>query len=526
MTYHSPHTEHNFAGQSHINPDAQEIHLSDYLNIILYHKWLVFFFLFLTMSVVTAATYTTIPVYEASSKLIIGLNKNISPISGQVPAIESYYAEEKSFNTHFKLITSKPVMKQVARDIDFKAYLDQTYMDSLHPMVRYASGIKKNIRPLKKRLTEQIKSLLPFTPEQDQTMVGDVQDQKYLELLSKITVKQIEETQIMEILVNDIHPERARVIANAVAEEYIKFDQSTKLKLIKDKLAWMTNELFVVKKKLETSEKKFLDYKQNQKMFSMEGKQIVINQKIAAFNQNYLDARNTRLELDIMLNDLETALGNDNNIMQIKPMVNAPIIKDLYATLTTLEIKKGHLSKVYKSKHPKLIQVNSEISDTRAKLKVELKKKLASLKRKRIIQSNKEKEMKNQISDFENEAMQTNEKELTYNILKRNVDTNQQIYEVLLSQIKESNILLSGYISSLTIVEKADTPVTPVKPNKKRNFLLSIILGLFGGIGLAFFLEYLDQTIRHDEDAEIFLGYPVLSIVPDAQIPSTSQEGG
>ena len=95
----------------------------------------------------------------------------------------------------------------------------------------------------------------------------------------------------------------------------------------------------------------------------------------------------------------------------------------------------------------------------------------------------------------------------------------------MLTQIKESNILQSSEASNLTIVETADVPEDPVKPNKKRNFLLSIILGLFGGIGLAFFLEYLDQTIRNEEEAEQFLGYPVLAIVPDANISSSSKGG-
>ncbi len=499
--------------------------MSDYLNIMLNRKWIILLFLFFTVSVTMVWTFTAMPVYQAVSKVVIGLNKNISPISGDVSAVESYYAEEKNYNTHFKLITSKPVMKLVAEEIDPAVYFDQQYRESLPSMVQYASRFKQKIKQMKRIVVDRIKSAAPFMIKNNHKIVNDFEDRKYLYFLSKITVSQIDETRIMEIQVTDTHPERARDIANATAKKYIEFDRSTKLKFAKEKLAWMTNELFLVKKKLEKSEKEFIDYKQTQKMFSMEGKQTVIKEKIAAFNKNYLDARNKKLELDIKLKDLKTALGSDNDIMQIKPMVDEPIIKDLYAMLTTLEIKKGHLTKVYKSKHPKFIQVESQIDDTRAKLTTELEKKLGSLKRERIILSNKEKEMKNQMLTFENEAMQTNNKELTYNILQRNVDTNQQIYDVLLSQIKESNILLSGYLSSLNLVEEADTPVKPVKPDKKKNFLLSIILGLFGGIGISFFLDYFDQTIGHDEDAEIFLGYPVLTIVPDAKMPNTSKGG-
>jgi len=105
------------------------------------------------------------------------------------------------------------------------------------------------------------------------------------------------------------------------------------------------------------------------------------------------------------------------------------------------------------------------------------------------------------------------------------VNTSQQLYDILLTQVKESNILQSSDASNLTIVEVADIPERPVKPNKKRNFLLSIILGLFGGIGLTFFLEYLDQTIRNEEDAENAIGYPVLAIVPDAALAGNTKGG-
>ena len=211
--------------------------------------------------------------------------------------------------------------------------------------------------------------------------------------------------------------------------------------------------------------------------------------------------------------------------MRIRSLVDDPIIKNLYSTLTALEIEKGHLSNVYKPKHSKIVEVASKIQNTRSKLRIELRKKMAAMKQERDVLASQEREIKKQIADFENEAMQTSEKELAYNIYQRNVNTSQQLYDILLSQVKESNILQSSDTSNLTVVETADLPEKPVKPNKKRNFLLSIVLGVFGGVGLAFFLEYLNQTIRNEADVERFLGYPVIAVVPDASLKSASYGG-
>ncbi len=506
-------------------PVQEEIHLSDYLNVVLNRKGIVLTFFFVTVIVTAVFTYTTKPIYQASAKLVIGADSKVSPISGQAFAFESFYAEEKNFNTHFKLITSKPVLKLVAREIDMTSDAEGEALESINPLKRYAARVKNNIKLIKKTIKDYVAQFFPADTRGEQETSIDPEEKKYLQIASRVTVTPIEETRIMEISVLDTDPLRTRKIANAVAEKYIEFDLSTKLKSSTDKLSWMTNELYSVKKRLEDAEKEFIVYKQDEKMFSMEGRQNVINQKIANFNNRYLETRNKKLELDIRLEELSAALGKNKNIMQIRSMVDDPIIKELYSMLMSLEIEKGHLTEVYKSKHPKLIEINSKIKNTGAKLKIELGKKLSSLKRERNSLASQEKEVKKQIDKFENEAMKTSEKELNYNIYQRNVNTSQQIYDILLSQIKESNILQSSEASNLTIVETADTPEEPVKPNKKRNLLLSIILGIFGGTGLAFFLEYLDQTIGNEEEAEKSFGYPVLAIVPDAEI-STASYGG
>ena len=505
------------------HPDEEEIHLSDYLNVVLNRKGLILSFLLLTVVATAIFTFSTKPVYQARSKLVIGVNKNVSSISGQTYSMESFYSEEKNFNTHFKLITSKPVLKLVAREVDLSP---DTELESTNPMVRYMTRVKGNIKLIKTAVKNFITQFLP-EPEQmlEDGASEQILDTTYRQLLSRIEVNPVEETRIMEIVVEDTDPERTRDIANAVAQKYIEFDLFTKLKSSTDKLSWMTNELYGVKKKLEDAEKEFIGYKQSQKMFSMEGRQTLIIQKIASFNQKYLEIKNRKLELDTTRQGLRAAMGNSANIMRIKSLVDDPIVRDLYSTLTSLEIEKGHLSKVYKPKHPKIVEVASKIQNTGAKLRIELGKKMATMKQEHDILANQEREIKKQIADFENEAMQASEKELAYNIYQRNVNTSQQLYDILLSQVKESNILQSSDASNLTIVETADLPEQPVKPNRKRNFLLSLVLGILGGVGLAFFLEYLDQTIRNEEDAERLLGYSVIAVVPDAGLKSASYGG-
>ena len=203
-------------------------------------------------------------------------------------------------------------------------------------------------------------------------------------------------------------------------------------------------------------------------------------------------------------------------MVHIRSIIGNPAIDSIYATLTSLEVEQSKLSKVFKAKHPKMAQVTSEIEKVRGKLQNEMNKEISNLKSMRSVLAAREQVMEKNIQEFEGDALDAGSKELKYNILQRNVTTSQSLYDTLVTKAKESNILTSGYTSNIRIVENASIPANPLKPNKKKNLLLSLILGLFGGIGLAFFLEYLDQTLKSEDDVTTFLGLPVLAVIPQA----------
>ena len=93
--------------------------------------------------------------------------------------------------------------------------------------------------------------------------------------------------------------------------------------------------------------------------------------------------------------------------------------------------------------------------------------------------------------------------------------------DTLLTKLSESDITESLSNESIRIVEMGQVALKPVKPKKKLNVLLSIVLGLLGGIGLAFFLEYLDQAIHTEDDVQRYLDLPVLAVIPLADQAGT-----
>ena len=113
------------------------------------------------------------------------------------------------------------------------------------------------------------------------------------------------------------------------------------------------------------------------------------------------------------------------------------------------------------------------------------------------------------------EMLNLNEKFVQYSIMKREVDSNRLVYDTLQAGIKKEGVTEQSQSVNVWVVKPADLPEDPTKPNKRRNLLIGLILGLFSGIGLAFFIEYLDNTIRHPKDLEERFGLTVLGSVEE-----------
>ena len=114
----------------------------------------------------------------------------------------------------------------------------------------------------------------------------------------------------------------------------------------------------------------------------------------------------------------------------------------------------------------------------------------------------------------EREANELNQNAIEFNLLKRDVDANRQLYEGLLQKLKEATLEAGLRSNTIRVVDSARVPLVPSSPDIPRSLAIGLILGLSGGIGLAFLLESLDNTVRTPEQAEVASGWPSLGVVP------------
>lgn len=497
--------------------EEQTIHLAEYWHLLLRHKWTIILSVVILFTLVMLHNARLIPIYQATATMIIDKESDKSPITGQRTDYESYMSESMTFNTHFKLITARPVMERVIQKLDLDPA--DLYPRRDKPSFAPVSAVRQWIYQLKKnvKLLLGVDKRKPAPGEPGSMEPLDQTTRLVQALQGMVQVQPVEETRLLKLQVFSPLPHMAREIANATAQAYIDFNIANRLESSQNTLTWLTDNLYEIKKQLEDAEQDFLAYKQDAELISLQDSQQVTAQKMREFNDAYIQARNKRLELDAKLSQLRKVAETGKNIPHVRSLIENELITDLYGQLVKAEVELESLRKVYKPKHPKIVQITTDIQNTREKLRQELQKEVENLRSERAVLLSRERVLQQTMQDFEQEGLATNKKALRYNILERNVEMNKNLYDTLLARMKEADLSGDIDVSNIRITEKATMPQFPVRPNKKRNLMLGILFGLMLGVGISFLKEYIDRTIRTEDDVQQYLNLPVLSVIPNAK---------
>lgn len=455
--------------------EEQEIHLRDYLKIIYKRRYSVYTFFTIVFIVVLIGTLSTTPIYKASTKVLI---EKVEPANLTLPY--PYYApyEPEFYETQYQLIKSTSVALKVVKALS----LENTYE-------LYFKGEKINPRGNKTKAD----------------ILADI-------ISSGIVVTPVKNSKIVTISFMSTNPEFAALVANSVAKAYIEEILDMRMSSSRYSIEWMSKKAEEEKAKLEKSEKALQEFMKANDIVTLQDRLAITPEKLSEFNTQLIRAEMKRKELEGLYNKVSSISIKDAET--IPYIASDPTIQSLRNQKLKAEQNIEELSKKYGSKHPAMLKAQEELKVIDLKREQEIKRVIASIKNEYELARNNENTLRRTLAGTKSEAISMNEKYIQYNTLAREVETNRQLYDALIKKLKEESVTQQVQTVNVWVVEKAEKPDSPVKPRKFLNILLGIIVGLFGGVGLAFFFEYLDNTVKTPEDVESRIGVPVIGAVP------------
>lgn len=510
----------------------QEIHLRDYLRVILKRKLIILTFLAITFLTVFIATYTATPYYIASSQVLIERNY----ISNSLDNSRIRWDPE-FLNTQFQIIRSvnvtRRVVKQLQLDTKYKHYFFEppqkglrTYLSSLKQGVKnILSGLFSFLSSENVENTEDTTTVL----ENDPLLAVAVEPMTDADIIARmilggLSISPIPETKTIYIVYASKHPAMAKLIVNAVVQAYMDELLEIKLATSSHSLQWMTRKADEERKKLETSEIALQQYKRDNDLVTVENKLAIYPQKLAEFSSQLSKAQAEQKEYEAVYAQIKSTGTNYQDIETIPLFASNKVLQGLRDKIFKAEQQLKDLSKKYGYKHPTMINATGERDQLLKEKQLEADRIIESTRNSYELSKSREKNINQLLANTKQEILNSNERFMQYSIMKREVDMNRVLYDALTSSIKKASVTEQSQDVNVWVVNKAEMPGSPAKPRKKRNLTLGLILGLFGGIGLAFFIEYLDNTINDATDLKQRFNLTVLGTVKELKDKSEKIE--
>ncbi|MEE8574628.1 MAG: polysaccharide biosynthesis tyrosine autokinase [Thermodesulfobacteriota bacterium] len=463
---------------------GSKTHLRDYMHVIRKHKWTVITTFVVLVTTVTIGSYSTTPTYSASTT--IQIEKEPPKVLSFDDVLPIDTNNNDYYQTQHKIIQSRAIARMVIEELALWN----------HPQFqRSGAGNEANAAVL---------------PAADVRLMQKSIDS----FLSRLSVEMIRNSRLARITFNSEYPELSSDAANQVASSYIEFNMESKYKTTEKAREWLSEQLEEFQDKVEHSEKALYTFARRHGIFSLEKNENIVLTRLEGLNEAFTKAESDRISKESFYKEI-SKFSTDN--IPLTQYNEFDLINDFKRTLSNLEGDYFKLSKQYKPGYPKLVRLKAQMESLSKMIAEESRNLVSRAEAAYRISLEKERLLKKAFDDQKELALSIKDRSIKYNILKREVDTNKELYDGLLQRVKETGVSAGLEASNIQVVDRAEVPASPSSPRKKLNIFLGMIMGSFLGVGLAFFIEYFDNTIKDPEEVTRLFNIPILGLIPSLQ---------
>ncbi len=430
--------------------EEKDVDLLRYLRIMWKRKWLVSAVLATVVGVTALFTFTATPLYRSSVKIQIDPEEKVLPYQ-QVLDVST---NPRHLQTQTEVLRSRMLSDRVSRALESK------------------DGVTR----------------LPF--------IGP-----------NLAVEVIPNTQVVKVSYTSEDPQFSSDAANLVAAEYIRYNFESRYNATLEARDFLQRELLEVKKKLEKSEEELARYSGAHNLHTVSEEDNAIVQKLFALNQE-------RTEVERRLRTNRYSDIRNSTSATFPDSLKRETVKQLEMRLSDARQKFAALSVEFGPNWPGVKQLREDIANLERDLEAEVAKTVDQQRLEYQLDSEHLRRVKASIAEHEHLVNRLRSDLIQYNIIKREVDTDKELYEGLLQRLKEAGVSAGLKSNNIRVIEQARVPRNPSSPNKPFNLILAIVGGLALGFGLALFAEHVDASLKSLEDVEQYVGLPSLATIP------------
>jgi polysaccharide biosynthesis transport protein len=467
--------------------------LWDYWPIVLRHKWTILSAMLAAFLIGAIVSFSATPIYEAVGRVVI--NREGADTAGlknsDASGSDSFDDYMVAMDTQTHVLQSDAIAKLVIRRLNLDS--DPAFAGKGIVHANSASSAAQG-------------ESREIEPHQESALVGKFH--------GALQINAIPRTRLLEIRFSSSDPALAAKAVNTLIDTYIEQNYKTRLDATTRTADWLTQQLSDLQMRVEESQEKLVRYQKEHGILGIDEKENIITSKLDELNKELTAAEGDRMQKESVY---RLASSGDPDLLS-NVDASSPLVK-LRSQEEDLHRQLAQASVHFQPTYPKVEELSQQLDAVQTDIQSEIKRLATKYQKDYLAALGREKLLRASLENQKTEENRLNESGIEYSLLKRDVESNRQLYEGLLQKLKEAGVMTGLRSSNVRIVDPASAPTAPSSPNIPRNLVMSLMVGLAGGLALAFILESRDSTVHSLEQVRAITALPSLAVIPFSTRP-------
>lgn len=513
--------------------------LLDALSVLFRHKWkIAFFFLFMVTASVAAALLLP-KTYESYAKILIRLGReNMAVDPGVVgPALQLVQDRENQVNSELSILRSRSIAEKVVDKIGEQAFVPP------------ASGMGLLAFGGSPAESKDVPATVDNTPAAS----GDSLAQRFLggkptlrdEAIQMVLQQLVVEAEPKSEIINLAFKARTPQLAQETLTQLLDFYREEHIQIHKSQASpqFFQSQMDQVLAQLKAKEKELEDFRAQYGIASLQEQEAELIRQTGALQSQVDDAasaiQSSQARIQSLRDDFQKHYRETAELERTTGKTNyaADAMKE---QLTSLKIREAELAARYPDDNRQLMDVREQIgvvekmlareSDTLTEVTTGVDSHYKELQLQLVTEQSQLKAQQERLAYYTTE-LENRKKQLTElsnrEIMLTSLNRDRQMLEEEYAQYRDSLLRAKiseaqdvDKISNVSIVQAPTYPIKPTFPRKRMIVMLGMMLGLFGGVGLAYMREFMDDSLKKNADVERHLGLPVITSISDREFKS------
>ena len=493
-----------------------EISLRDIWRLIVKHKWLLIIVTVLGLLLALLLSLLKTPIYQASTTLQIESRApRVVQFKNTIDQGQESGDDYMNLATQIEILGSRNLAERVIKDLNLgqqnAANVGLPQSGGSVAIDASSSADVDQAKPvgfvakLQGRMAETFEKLSKPAKETKGKL-----DQEAVVAAFKngVRIEPVKNSKMVRIRVENANPVLAARIANQMSQSFIALTLERRMESSTYAKTFLNEQLKLTKAKLEESELKLNSYTRSNNILTLDEKTNVNNQTFTDYSAALAKAVQERIKFESEYDSIKARPDNARQVLESKT------VQSYKEQLAKLDADYQDNAKIYKDNFPKMQQLRARINDLDEKIKLEVANVVASAQTQLSMSKQQEALISARLQQARGEILSGQNNSIPLNMLKREVDTNRQLYDGLLQQVKEVGIVGGVESNNIQVVDKAEAPLFPFKPDLQTNSAIGALAGLLLGLALIFLIESLDDTIKFTDEVEKLLNLPLMGVIP------------